>query len=419
MGRGWRARKRKPRRQDGIGEFLQHAAGESDRSVWRDAYYALLETHTPTMQWRDYFDVRLVGIYADRSVLAELKCEENHADILYQTLISPDADEPLRCTCSPLTTGACEHTFFLLHQLIESTYSRFSELVIRMDRGDFDGDQADTSAFDLDPRERCRSLLDRIVIVREDDQEPDSQLPDRSASVPKRVAWNFTTTSDNLLLVPMLQEQKKRGVGWKRGRKIPIEELLRRTDVSSADKEVRSLYSLERSYGTAHWEIDPVEAVAPLIGQENVLLDHKPAVIEQIDPCLEFVQRDQYCWLQLAEIDDLFAYVFCEQSLVGIDKPNSRLVYCQLTHAQADCLQTVRYLPKIPSELADELLRKAEERSTPCFRYAFPRGCNQQWNWTSVGPWSCCAASPTVHWITACAFGIASGICTFPGKACM
>ena len=112
----------------------------------------------------------------------------------------------------------------------------------------------------------------------------DDLLPTLAPVVPKRILWDIQSNGQSLNIKPFIQQKKKRGDGFTKGKKISLERL--RTHHGAAETEAdrsviecirRSEYSYFRSN---EYELDVTEALPNLVGQENVAFDGQPITVQ-------------------------------------------------------------------------------------------------------------------------------------------
>jgi hypothetical protein len=90
--------------------------------------------------------------------------------------------------------------------------------------GDFQSSKPDLNRFKHDALATFRRLLQRLPTeVAELEEQVD--LPESSQKSMRRIAWNVSMPGESVRIEPVVQQAKKRGDGWTKGRKVPLEQL--------------------------------------------------------------------------------------------------------------------------------------------------------------------------------------------------
>ncbi|MEM9364929.1 MAG: DEAD/DEAH box helicase [Planctomycetota bacterium] len=266
-------------------------------------------------QWRDAISRithSIPGEFADKVYRRELLFETNDVyasgdfrgtcsdrEMEYQVWARVgDPSHPAVCTCAASHgKKPCVHAIGYLMDLedqLDDPTSRLSKLI---QQEDFTESDVDRGTFDVDP---TVGLLNQLQLhldpahVSVDLQ--DAWLPKPKSQQTSRLAWRFVVESHGLIAYPVLQQQKKRGTGYTKGRKADLTTLDRDTDIALTRQDRHVVSELMRSDGNRyHYDyrsFDGLEVCKLLIGSEAVYLHDRPARVARGEPTIEVFRAE-------------------------------------------------------------------------------------------------------------------------------
>jgi len=204
---------------------------------------------------------------------------------------------PAGCSCqASLGEEFCSHTFAFIDYLVEQLSIDGSRLNWLLHQGSFTGGVPSRERFrpdlELQSIERLEELLLRTPAVAAESDE----LPPLSQTAEQRLAWTVLVGERHLSVEPLVQQRKKRGVGYTKGRKISLEKLKQADDLtlSEVDRRVVNLIKINQEYYgyRLQWSLDPFKAIEQLVGQSNVILDDQECRVEKCEFQVALVKQD-------------------------------------------------------------------------------------------------------------------------------
>ncbi len=228
----------------------------------------------------------------------EIQATCSYKDQAFEVFADCSGNQPQAgCSCqASLGEEPCYHSYAYVYYLIEQLSDDRSRLNWLLHQGSFTGGVPSRERFrpdlELQSIERLDELLLRTPAVTTESDE----LPPLSQTVDQRLAWNLVGGERYLSLEPLVQQRKKRGVGYTKGRKISLENLKQAGDLplSEADRRVVNLIKAEKEpYGyRVQWSLDPFKAIEQLVGQTNVLVDDQECLVELSEFQIALVKRE-------------------------------------------------------------------------------------------------------------------------------
>lgn len=274
---------------------------------------------------------------------------------------------PAGCSCpESLGEAFCSHTFayvqFLIKQL-ENTGSRLNWL---LEQGSFTGGVPNRERFKPDLELQALARLDELL------EQPLSAPPEADSLLPssqdaeQRLAWNLQFSERSLSVEPVLQQRKKRGAGYTKGRRLSLEKLKQadHLPLSDADRRVVHLIKINPDvYGyRVQWMLDPVKAIEQLIGQPNVILADQECRVERTEYQLSLL-REQGRWrFALLHPDGqapIGQTVLGNGGIISIISEQARVLFAPAPPGGLRQLQTLLNLPPLSDKYAERLFEKA------------------------------------------------------------
>ncbi len=331
---------------------------------WLDAFMETREMYPSSVADKAGFSnisFHVTGVFADGLITGECDLPGEN----YLVFIQHPEGKPLAgCNCTE-SNGEypCPHSFLFLDFVIDLLEIDLSWLSQRIRKGKFDLKRPDLNKYKYDTLTRVRSILTGIVprILPELNAD-ESLLPPLEEIQTTRIAWNAAAKNGRLEVHPVLQQPKKRGGGWTKGRKVALDSLGEHSSMfSAADQSVRDKVRIDNSYYRSTYHLDSVAALKCLIDEPNVLLDGEPAEVRLFDAAITVKQDENECRLALRDDTQTSSYVFSSDCLVRLQTSQSLIEICKLSALQVDSLRAIVRMPPIPVKFKSELLEAAQK----------------------------------------------------------
>jgi superfamily II DNA or RNA helicase len=229
--------------------------------------------------------------------------------------------------------------------------------------------------FQLDESQRILSGLKRVVDSRgrlPADEESDEQLPVARETTPKRIVWNIDLDGGAFQLEPILQQRKKRGDGYTKGKVLPLKRLFqdRSLPLDPIDQAIRDHVTVEsqRYYTPPDYDLDPLEALEELVDCDRVTLNRNPAVIRVLPHYLRVHETADGCRLLFCDDrgERVYGHSLCHtESIIRIDKQAGELAIGPRHPQEVDLLEELLRFGTVASERRGELIetvRPLQER---------------------------------------------------------
>lgn len=241
-------------------------------------------------QWHrheDDMDYSITDVYADKEIHGIVHQKNKTTKVFFSfkdlQLGSPPRTGCSRCKQEP--TELCYHVLGFIDFVDDELDGSRTKLRTQVDKGRFKKGQPDHSAYCIDPTRRVFAEIQEIArILPASESDGDANLPPIDASVEQRLCWAFHHAEQGLTVDALLQQRKKRGTGFTKGRKLTLERLLqdRKLPVSDADQSV--IDQIQRVddyyYRNKTYALPELAALELLVGQPNVTLNGDPCTIE-------------------------------------------------------------------------------------------------------------------------------------------
>ncbi|QEF96094.1 RNA polymerase-associated protein RapA [Stieleria maiorica] len=289
---------------------------------------------------------------------------------VHNVYLSVDEESsPAGCNCEESEgMDPCLHCYqFIIHAIEQLDQDR--SLRAKIERDQMLSEEPPRESFLPDPSAIAIAQLNQIVADQNDlfsdvvDRD-DDLLPPLAESVPQRVLWDFSESRGGYLSIqPLLQQKKKRGDGYTKGKKIRLDHLLndRSIPLSEADQRVVGLIERNTSYYSQYgYELDPVAALEQLVGQDNVAWDREPIRVQTYPN-----------YLAIGSADDSFRILFCDEmggtfltqvivsreAFLRFDLQNNRILIGHATEAESDLIRSLVQLPPVSRNRLEELVQ--------------------------------------------------------------
>lgn len=333
---------------------------------WHDSYIDTMETFPESVaeafHRTSYLSYQITAVYSTGMIAAHCMA----GDEAFKVFVNHPGAKPLvGCNCSVSQgVGQCVHTYGLLEHVTDLLDNRFNSLTDRIRNRRFDTGKPDMSIYQFNAKAQVErvlaGLLPRGPIESSEQSDADS-LPPLQEAQPTRVVWNVEIKHNSLEICPMLQQAKKRGDGWTKGRRVSLESLREHASaLTDVDRKIRELVRIDTTYYRATYSLDSVEALKCLVGQPHVLLDGQPAEVQSLAPVVCVVKDAES--VRLAVRDSLLGvsrFVFSSDCMVHLRHDIGTIQLCKVTSAQIESLRAIVRMPRIPKAHETELLETA------------------------------------------------------------
>ncbi|MEZ6149682.1 MAG: DEAD/DEAH box helicase [Pirellulaceae bacterium] len=345
---------------------------------WHDAYIDTMETFPESLveafHRTSYLTYQVTAIYSTGMIAAHCVA----GDEAFKVFVNHLGAKPLvGCNCSVSQgIGHCVHSYGLLEHVTDLLDNHYNSLTDRIRNRRFDTGKPDMSVYQFDARAQVRRVLAGLLPrgpVEVSEQSDADSLPPLEEVQATRIVWNVEIKHNSLEICPMLQQAKKRGDGWTKGRRVSLENLREHVSVlTDADRKVRELVRIDTTYYRATYSLDSVEALKCLVGQPHVLLDGQPAEIQSLAPVV-CVLKDAES-VRLAMRDSMLGvsrFVFSSDCIVHLRHDIGMIQLCNVNSAQIESLRAIVRMPRIPLAHETELLETAR-RLQPLLNVELP-----------------------------------------------
>lgn len=366
-------------------DFLEYAPEikePSKREIWSDVVDALLDS-LPEQMIRTASELgadsslKYSKVYAKGEIHGAVHNDQFPTNV-YIDFGKFETDPP-RFGCSDCNLGenqVCAHAVAFMMYVYEELSDARRGLAKRIDRKKWTKGKPDYSDFERSQSElvlRQVSGLAKQLSASAKDDDVDTALPPIETEPEKRIAWNFEIDSySGLSVEPYLQQRKKRGKGFTKGRKLSLKHVVASVDLPTSEHDRRVIGCIEhdaRYYYQDDYSLSPFESMMLLVDQPNVLLDGEPVQIEVGDIDIRLVRRkdEQYYFTSIyqwngkpasdEEPDVDRQRVFSSDSYVAyVDTDARRMAICQCGDQARTAFETLRKMPPIEPEHAAALV---------------------------------------------------------------
>ncbi len=307
------------------------------------------------------FDYRINGLFADGLMTAVCTVGEQQYNVFTS---HPGAKPLVGCSCEQSRGKApCVHSLGLLHHVYDDLELERGEVSKRIRNSRFDLKKPDMESFQFDPNRELRRVLESLIprstpVAAAIDE---AALPDMVEQSPGRIAWNVVIKNSNLELNPTLQQAKKRGDGWTKGRKLSLDSLSEHSGLfSESDRKVRDLIRIDTTYYRATYHLNSLEALKRLVGASNVMLDGEPTEVKLTAAEVVVLKDEQAIRLGIrGSSPGTSHYVFASDCMLHIRTDTATIELCPATPQQIESLRAIIKMPRISVAHEAEVLQAA------------------------------------------------------------
>ncbi|MEO8272079.1 MAG: hypothetical protein ABI557_20380, partial [Aureliella sp.] len=345
---------------------------------WHDSFIDTMETLPKSVaeafHRASYLTYQVTAVYSTGMIAAHCVA----GDEAFKVFVRHPGTKPMvGCSCS-VSQGKdpCVHIYGLLDHVLEQLDHHYNSLTDRIRNRRFDTGKPDMTIYQFNARAQVERVLAGLLPrgpIEDSDQSDAESLPPLEEVQQPRIVWNVEIKQNSLEICPMLQQAKKRGDGWTKGRRISLDGLREYVNVlTDADRKIRELVRIDTTYYRATYSLDSVESLKCLIGQPHVLLDGQPAEVKSVSPVVCVVNDADS--VRLALRDSLLGvsrFVFSSDCIVHLRHDIGIIQLCKVNSAQIESLRAIVRMPRIPLVHESELLDTAR-RLQPLLNVELP-----------------------------------------------
>ncbi|KAA1260485.1 RNA polymerase-associated protein RapA [Rubripirellula obstinata] len=244
----------------------------------------------------------VTNVYADKEIHGTVQEYGNGSgNVFVRFKDSKIVGPQFGCTlCEISGDNLCHHSIGFVDYLDDQLDGRRSKLRTQIEKAKFTKGNPDRSLFQIDYSKRVFRDINNLISVLPKTatvDQLDESLPPIAETAKQRICWAISCDAEGLSVEGMLQQQKKRGTGFTKGRKIRLEKLVtdRTLPFSEVDQKVVEQIELIQDYyrhgGTYH--LSPLAAIAELVGQDNVTFNDSQCTIASRTPVITIGQKDE------------------------------------------------------------------------------------------------------------------------------
>lgn len=273
------------------------------------------------------------------------------------------------CNCQESDgTKPCRHGFEFLSRV--SQVLRNGDSLQEMIRdGSTDQSIPPRELFRPDRTAIAIAELNRIAETGEElltgfDDGDDDLLPTVADQIPQRIIWDIQQSAGGYTsIVPILQQQKKRGGGYTKGKKIRLDHLMsdRSLPLTESDRAVVDEIEITKEYyyGDSKYILEPIKALQHLVGQDNVTYDRDPMRVVNCPVFLAIgsskenhtvIFTNEACTKQYRHV------IASDNAFVRIDLEAGEMLYGKVTENEANLIRSVFQVPPVDLDRIEELI---------------------------------------------------------------
>ncbi|MCA9140565.1 MAG: hypothetical protein KDB00_27525, partial [Planctomycetales bacterium] len=291
-------------------------------------------------------------------------------DVSHNVFLSV-VDNPSKTGCNCLEsdgTKPCRHGFEFLNAVVqELRVNEEYRSLIR--RGATDESVPPRKPFRPDHTAIAIAELNRLAnagekVLPSRDDIDDDLLPVVVQQVRQRIVWDIQQSSGGYMsIVPLLQQQKKRGDGYTKGKKIRLDHLLtdRSLPLTPSDRAVVDEITTEKEhyYSDTRHELDPIDALQHLIGQDNVTFEKEPIRVINCPVFLAIgsskeshavIFTDEGCTKQYRNV------ISSASAIVRIDLDAGEVLIGKVSENESSLIRSVMQVPPVSLSRIEDLV---------------------------------------------------------------
>jgi superfamily II DNA or RNA helicase len=283
---------------------------------------------------------------------------------------APSRDPKFGCSCrESMGQGKCVHVYLFVDQITDQMhYDDNVAFIDQIKNRKYDERELNLDEFKFDEISYFREHLEAMLPVPKVSSQPprdyDELMPAEAHSV-ERLAWDFYFDDSNtqLEIRGVIQQRKKRGDGWTKGRTISLERLYRgeKQEIASpADTAIIRSIEAERSYySNADFYLGPVESLQRLQDQPNVLFRGVPFTVSRFTPMVDYVPTATHSLFKLRGTVGGTFFLATDVCLIVISPDIQRIAFARTQADEAKAIQSLVEMLPVPIELEERLLKHA------------------------------------------------------------
>lgn len=280
--------------------------------------------------------------------------------------LSPDADGPrVGCDCfESLGQRPCIHTFTFADWICEMMDNQKSGIYKSIATGEFHSQKPDLSGLSkLDPKKVAKFLEYQAPlpakVLKGTPPLDASTLGEPEAVTEQRLCWDLTSVDYQPHFQLRMQQPKKRGNGWLKGKRVSSTNLLSAIELANeSDRKIISRLTDHSLFYGRSLEFPIGTSSLDLLGKENVTIDGEPALINRFHPVMEYFEDDTHCGvrLQLPQETGSFYIVYEADNLFALMPNEGLILFANSSESVAEAIRTLVQMPELPIDASDQLV---------------------------------------------------------------
>ena len=324
-------------------------------------------------QWHrheDELDYAVKDVYAHEEIHGTVRHNKQTLK-LYIGFKDLDLGSPSRSGCSLCRhspSEICYHVLGFLGFVADELDRRGAKLRTQIDKGRFKKGKPNYADFQPDPTSQAFAEIREMArILPTCEADGEASLPPIDASIEQRLCWAFQHTDQQITVDVLLQQRKKRGTGFTKGRKLNLQRLLQDRKLPASDADLKVIEQIELVddyyYRDKVYRLPELAALETLVGQPNVTLNGDPCTIEPQTVQMTMVELPdgKSMRFQLLRPWDIEGSVPClldELRLAYVDIESNRIGVC---HVGETAMQVIRSFLQMSPFAKDQAAKVAKE----------------------------------------------------------
>jgi len=290
-------------------------------------------------------------------------CIEDEEKLRFFANLNPGAEQPrLGCECfASLGTEPCIHTFTFLDWLYEVIDNPDFEIYKAIVSSQFKVKKPDLSSLSKLDTAKVSQLLNQKAPLPAEISDPlkdVSALEQVDVATAQRLCWDLKQIEFQPHFQLRIQQPKKRGGGWTKGKRVSCSNLLSAVELANdTDKKIISRLTDHSLFYGRSLELPLGTTCFDLLGQDNVTIEGKPASIKRFQPAAEYFENETHCGVRLklpAEQHRFF--VVDRKNLIAVLPEDNEILIASCTEEVATSIHSLVDIPSLPLSASPQLV---------------------------------------------------------------
>ena len=328
-------------------------------------------------QWdlvRHSFRLKIEKVFQNQEIHGSIHDLQERGDV-YVSFEEIESKRPrFGCTlCNIQSDHVCVHIAGFVNFIDDQLDGRKSKLQALVDQRKFIRGKLDRSPFELDASSHFWKNFNHVVssLPRTvDDNSLDEGLPPVDVAPEQRVCWAFDAGGQSITVNALVQQRKKRGTGFTKGRKIGMDKLINDRDLPLGEADQKIIDSVEpiqdHYYSNRYRELSPIEVARCLVEQDNVLMNGQPCTISRWTPMMRMRPTDNGSFLfqlrschSAEEAQTSGSYLaFGDTGILKIDEANSEICYMKSNSSSNTVIRKLLSAPPLDREKMQDVAQQ-------------------------------------------------------------